>query len=113
MKLAVVFLVLLSFQLVKAHDAETPDLKSAAAASESSVVDQRQQRQENRIQQGVNSGSLSKKEERRIRKDQARIKRMEKHSKKDGHVTAKEKKKIHRAQKHASHKISRKKHNKH
>ncbi len=42
----------------------------------------------------------------------ARIKRMEKRSKKDGQVSAREKKKINHAQNRASRSISKKKHNK-
>ncbi len=107
MKLAVLLFTLFSFQLVNAQESGIP------TPTEDPVrVDAREQRQEQRIKDGVNSGSISKKEERRLKKEQAHIKRLEKRSKKDGQVSAKEKKKINHAQNHASRSINKKKHNK-
>ena len=76
------------------------------------VLDKHQQHQENRINQGVASGAINKKEERQLKMEQARIKRMEKRAKKDGTVSKREKKHINHAQNHASHHIAKKKKNK-
>ena len=76
------------------------------------VMDKREQRQEKRIKQGVASGEINKKEERRLKMEQARIKRMEERAKKDGVVSKREKKHINHAQNHASKRIIKKKHNK-
>lgn len=105
MKITFLALVLLSFQFTQAQESEVLE-------PDSSVIDNRQQRQENRVQQGLDSGSISKQEQRRLKKEQVRIKRMEKRAQKDGKVTAREKKKISHAQNRASHSISKKKHNK-
>lgn len=91
MKQAFVFLVLFSFQSLQAQvsDILEPD---SSLVDDSSIIDDRQQR--------------------RLKKEQVRIKRMEKRAEKDGKVTAREKKKINHAQKRASRSISKKKHNK-
>lgn len=73
-------------------------------------VDQRQENQKARIQQGVQSGELTKKEASELRKQQRHIKRTEKRAKADGQVTGQEKAKLHRKQKRANKNIAKEKH---
>ena len=75
-------------------------------------IDQRQKNQQRRIDQGVKSGQLNKKEAARLEKGQARIQKMENKATADGKVTAKERRKIERAQDKQSRKIAREKHDK-
>ena len=73
-------------------------------------VDQREQNQRERIQQGVRSGELTKPEARRLRTEQKDIRRDERAAKSDGRVTAGERKQLHREQNTASRDIHRQKH---
>lgn len=75
-------------------------------------IDQRQENQQQRIDQGVKSGELNQKEAARLQKGQARVQRMEDKATADGKVTAKERRKIERAQDKQSKKIYREKHDK-
>ena len=75
-------------------------------------IDQRQQNQQQRIDQGVQSGQLNQKEAARLQKGQARVQKMEDKAVADGKVTAKERRKIERAQDKQSRKIAREKHDK-
>ena len=75
-------------------------------------IDQRQQNQQQRIDQGVKSGQLNQKEAARLQKGQARVQKMEDKAVADGKVTAKERRKIERAQDKQSRKIAREKHDK-
>ena len=61
-------------------------------------VDQRQANQEARIQQGVQSGSLTANEAARLEKGQNRIDKMEAKATADGKVTRKEKARLEHAQ---------------
>src|SRR5262245_19733322 len=61
-------------------------------------IDQRQENQQRRIDQGVKSGQLNKKEAARLEKGQARVQKMEDKAVADGKVTAKERAKIEKAQ---------------
>lgn len=74
-------------------------------------VDKRQDAQEQRIDQGIQSGEINKKEEARLERRQERIKRMESKANADGVVTPGEAKHLRRAQNRASHQIRRAKHN--
>lgn len=74
------------------------------------VIDQRQQRQEERIDQGVASGELTRRETRRLEAQQAHIDQMENRAKADGVVTGRERARIHTAQDNASARIARNKH---
>ncbi|MEM8906460.1 MAG: hypothetical protein AAGD05_01335 [Bacteroidota bacterium] len=74
------------------------------------VVD-RQVTQQKRIQQGVRSGELSKKETVRLQKQQRHINRSKKRAKADGVVTKKERAQLHRKQNRASKNVYRAKHN--
>ena len=73
-------------------------------------VDQRQAHQETRIDQGVASGQLNKRETHRLSRRQHRIDRAENHAKADGTVTQTERRRLHKMQKHASHDIHQQKH---
>jgi hypothetical protein len=73
-------------------------------------IDQRQQNQQQRIDQGVQSGELNRKEAARLQKGQARVQKMETKAVADGKVTAKERRKIEHTQDQQSRKIRREKH---
>jgi polyhydroxyalkanoate synthesis regulator phasin len=75
-------------------------------------IDQRQENQDKRIDQGVKSGQLNQKEAARLEKGQARVDKMENKATADGKVTAKERRRIERAQDKQSKKIYREKHDK-
>ena len=75
-------------------------------------IDERQANQEKRIDQGVKSGELNKKEAARLEKGQARIQKMENKAMADGKMTKKEKARIEHAQNVESRKIRREKHDK-
>jgi hypothetical protein len=75
-------------------------------------VDQRQQNQERRIEQGEKSGALNQKEAARLEKGQARVQKMENKAAADGKVTKKEARRIEKAQDRQSKKIYREKHDK-
>lgn len=74
-------------------------------------IDKREQRQEDRIQQGAASGTLTAQETQRLEKEQAHIDKMQDRAAADGQVTKKERAKITAAQHEASQDIHRKKHN--
>ena len=75
-------------------------------------IDQRQQNQEKRIEQGEKSGALNTKEAARLDKGQARVQKMENKALADGKVTNKEKAHIEHAQNLQSKRIYREKHDK-
>ena len=83
---------------------------SAPAGSHTPRVDQRQANQEQRIDQGVAKGSLTRREARRLERQQSAIDRAENKAKADGTVTAQERRRLHQAQDRASHRIHRQKH---
>lgn len=74
-------------------------------------IDQRQENQERRIEQGVSSGALTNREEHRLEHQQMRIERQEEAAKADGVVTAGERARLTHQQNKASRAIARKKHN--
>ena len=84
----------------------------AYAQDKTPVVDQRQQNQEKRIDQGVKSGELTKGEAAKLDVQQAKIQNDKVKAKSDGKVTKKERMKLKKEQNHASRTIARKKHNK-
>jgi hypothetical protein len=73
-------------------------------------VDQRQENQQARIDQGAASGSLTGREQRRLQREQRGIARSEAHANADGKVTARERRRLHRQQNAASADIARQKH---
>jgi hypothetical protein len=74
-------------------------------------IDWRDQRQENRIEQGVNSGSLTPREATRLERGQTRVDHMQNRAAANGVVSARERARITRAQNVQSRRIARKKHN--
>ena len=86
-------------------------VSAAYAQDKTPVVDQREQHQQQRIEQGVKSGELTNGETLRLEKQQAKIKTDEMKMKSDGKVTPRERAKLKREQNRASRNIYRKKHN--
>lgn len=82
----------------------------ASAPAATPRVDQRQATQEKRIDQGVASGELNRRETRRLQKEQNVVDRAENHAKADGSVTKTERRRLHKMQKHASKDIRHQKH---
>jgi len=81
-----------------------------AQTTDTPRVDQRQVNQEARIQQGVQSGTLTEKEAARMEKGQAHVQKVEDRVKADGVVTKQERARLHQAQDVQSQKIYRQKH---
>jgi hypothetical protein len=73
-------------------------------------VDQRQANQQARIEQGVASGQLNRREAARLERQQARIARAERRAKADGVVTPRERRELAAMQKKASADIQAQKH---
>ena len=82
---------------------------ASAALAEENRVDERQENQEKRIEQGIESGELNKKEARRLGRQQRRIEKKEEKAMADGELSHKEARKLERAQDRASHQIHRQK----
>lgn len=74
-------------------------------------IDQRQDRQERRIEQGVRSGELTPRETARLERGQARIRHMERKALADGRISRRERAAIDRAQDRQNQLIARLKHN--
>ena len=75
-------------------------------------INKRQQKQDKRVDQGVKSGEITKKEKAQIEMKQAKIQHMENQARADGKVTKKEKATITKEQNEANRQINRKKTNK-
>ena len=86
----------------------------AYAQDKTPVVDQQEQNQEKRVEQGIKSGELTKGEAAHLEAQQGKIKvdEAKAKAKADGKVTAKERAKLKREQNRASRDVYRKKHNK-
>lgn len=72
-----------------------------------SRIDQRQENQQKRIDQGAKSGQLTEKEAARLQKGQQRVQKMEDKARADGKVTPEERRRIERAQDRESRNIKR------
>jgi hypothetical protein len=83
---------------------------AAAAGTETPRIDQRQARQEQRIDQGIASGELTRREAQRMNRQQNRIDKAENQAKADGVVTRPERKALTQAQNRSSRHIHRQKH---
>lgn len=81
-----------------------------AASGATPGVDQRQARQEQRIEQGKASGQLTPREARRMERQQKGVARAESHAKADGSVTPRERKRLHKMQNQTSKNIRKQKH---
>lgn len=84
--------------------------QAASAPAATPGIDQRQANQEKRIDQGIASGQLNKREARRLDRRQDRIDRAENQAKADGSVTKAERQRLHQKQQRASRAIYRQKH---
>ena len=83
---------------------------AAPALAQETRVDRRQERQEQRIDKGVQSGTLTPRETRKLERGQNRVERVETRAQADGKVTAREKARLERAQDVQSKRIYRQKH---
>lgn len=83
----------------------------ASANTYTPRVDHRRVVQRARIRQGVRSGQLTPREARRLRMGERHIRRMERRTKADGHVTRGERWHLNHAQNRESRRIYRLKHN--
>lgn len=73
-------------------------------------IDQRQQNQQQRIEQGVQSGALTAREAERLEKGQAHVERLENRAKADGSVTPRERARLEHAENVQSRHIYHEKH---
>jgi hypothetical protein len=85
------------------------DINGNAAVS-TPGIDKRQERQDARIRQGVESGELNEREANRLERQQERIDRIETRAEADGTVTARERARIHHKQHQANRNIRHQKH---
>ena len=85
-------------------------LLASAQTTSTPRIDQRQLNQENRIQQGVQSGSLTQKEAANLEKGQTHVQNMENKALSDGKITQKEAQRINETQNKQSRKIEQQKH---
>lgn len=92
--------------------AAVPALSYAQARDPAATpgIDKRQEMQQKRIDQGVKSGELNKREAERLERRQERIVKMEGKARSDGVVTQKERARIHHQQDQESRRIHREKH---
>ncbi len=96
--------------IIAALFVSTLALPALAQTSSTPRIDQRQANQQQRIDQGVQSGALTEKEAARLDKGQGRVEKMEDKAVADGKVTAKERMRIEKAQDTQSRRIAREKH---
>lgn len=82
----------------------------AGAYDRQSQIDARQANQEARIQQGLRSGDLTRREAAALEAEQARIRAMERNALRDGRVDGREAAQIRRAQDEASRHIVQERH---
>lgn len=88
----------------------TVAVTGAFAQTNTPNIDQRQANQEQRIQQGVQSGSLTEREANRLDRGQNRVERMEDKAKADGNVTARERQRLQHAENVQSRHVYQQKH---
>ncbi|MDO9101737.1 MAG: hypothetical protein Q7J20_01670 [Candidatus Nitrotoga sp.] len=84
---------------------------AASSYADTLKIDNREARQEQRIDQGIRSGALTLKEEAKLDAGQAKIERMEDKAKADGTVTKHERRRINREQNEQNKRIHDMKHN--
>jgi hypothetical protein len=84
--------------------------QAASAPAATPGIDQRQASQEQRIDKGIASGTLNKRETRRLEKEQVAVNKAEDKAKADGTVTKKERRHLHKMQNKASKDIYQQKH---
>ncbi len=91
------------------HDAQTGNPNSASSQRMQADV-QRNVNQQRRIEQGVQSGSLTTREAGRLEGGESRISKKEARAGSDGKVSAHEQQRIQKAENRESHRIHREKH---
>ena len=91
------------------HDAQTGNPSSASSQRMQADV-QRNINQQQRIEQGVQSGSLTNREAAHLERGEARIDQAEARAGADGHVTKKEQQRVQKRENHESRDIHREKH---
>jgi len=84
---------------------------AAFAHPASPGIDHRQARQHSRIADGHRRGDLTRAEARRLRAGQAHVRRLEQRAKADGHLSTRERARIHRSLDRQSRRIHRLRHN--
>jgi hypothetical protein len=99
-----------SLSLIAAATLALTALGASAQNANTPRIDQRQANQEKRIDQGIASGQLNKRETRRLERQQTAINKAEDKAKADGTVTAKERRRLTAAQNSTSRHIARQKH---
>lgn len=82
----------------------------SVSAQKTPSVDRREHRQQTRINRGVKSGSLTKREAARLQTQQTRTRRLEAKAKSDGKVTVKERARLQSRENKTSRRIYRQKH---
>ncbi len=85
----------------------------SAMAEPTQRIDNRQEKQEQRIDQGISSGRLNEHEAQRLDKQQNHIDKMENKALSDGKLSAKERAHIEHAQDKQNRRIARQKHDRH
>lgn len=85
---------------------------AAVASADTPRADARQDRQDERIDQGVASGELTTREAAKLDAQQAHIENKEERAEADGVVTKREKARIERSQDRANRRIAKQKHDK-
>lgn len=96
--------------IVAALFASALTLPALAQTASTPRIDQRQASQQQRIDQGVQSGALTQQEAARLEKGQQHVQKLEDKATADGKVTAKERARIEHAQDVQSRRIYRQKH---
>jgi hypothetical protein len=102
--------ILGAIALALASLASIPAHAQAAGPAATPGIDQRQANQEKRIDQGIASGELTRREAHRMNRQQNRVDRAEDRAKADGTVTKAERAKLHTMQDRTSRHIYRQKH---
>jgi len=83
---------------------------AAASMADAATVNERQERQQERIEQGVKSGQLTKREAARLERQEAKIAAEEKAFRSDGKLSLRERAKLQRDLNKTSRRIYRQKH---
>lgn len=100
----------LSLSLVTLSSHAATPLPDGPADRQEQRVDNRQDRQSARINQGAASGQLTTREQARLEHRQRKIGRLERRTEADGQVTYREAARVEHAQDHASRAIARQRH---
>jgi hypothetical protein len=83
---------------------------SVVASANTPYINRRERHEQRRINQGIRSGELTRREAVRLEAGQARIRTYERFAKADGHVSYRERRQLDRMLDRSSHNIYRQKH---